>query len=123
MDGFEDITIGFDGKEYTVESTRVMELLYRLEDVMGYDYLIQKLAVNDLPKMHIYRSWAIALRFSGHKTVTPEMVKAKINKRELFNVAIALAAILRLAEPPDDMESIGGQEPSEKEAQGVKKKD
>jgi hypothetical protein len=123
MDGFEDITLSFDGADYTIEANRVWELLLQLENVMGYDYLIQKLAVNDVPAMHVYQAFAIALRFAGHKKVTPQMIMKGVSKKQLFELAIILAGILRLTQPPDDMESIGGQEPSDKEAQDVKKKD
>ena len=123
MSAFEDITLGFDGAEYTVDGGRVWDLLMQLENVMGYDYLIQRLAVNDVPAMHVYQAYAIALRFSGHKTATPQSVMQGVNRAELYQMALALAGILRLTMPPYDMETIGGEQPSDKDVESVKKKD
>lgn len=120
---FEDITLGFDGKEYTIEATRVWELLLQLENVMGYDYLIQKLAVNDVPAMHVYQSYAIALRFAGHKTVTPQAIMKGVSKKQLYEMALILAGILRLTQPPDDLDSVSDEQPSQKDADDIKKKD
>ena len=124
MSGFEDITLGFDGKEYTIEANRVWELLMQMENVMGYDYLIHKLAVNDVPAMHVYQAYAIALRFAGHKTATPQDIMRGVTKAQLYEMALILAGILRFTQPPDDMESLGGGEQvSQKDVEAIKKKD
>ena len=118
---FEDVTLEFEGETYTVPSDRIWQLLMQLENVMGYDYLIQRLAVNDVPSMHVYQAYAIALRAGGHKTVTAQMVKRGVDKQQLYVMAFALAGILRMTQPPSDIEALDSVQKGEPK-QPVKKK-
>jgi hypothetical protein len=127
MDHFEEVTLEFDGKTYTVAEDRIWGLLKAIENVTTFHGLVNKLALNEVPAMTVYEAYAVALRYAGHKSITPQDVAKGVNRQQMMAMAYALVGILRMSNPPEDLDISGvegsgsGVPSSETEDEGKKK--
>ncbi len=104
MDHFEEVTLEFDGSEYIVPEDKIWGLLKALEAITTFQGLVTKLAQNEVPAMTVYEAYAVALRYAGHKTVNPQVVAKGVTRPQMIAMAYALAGILRMSNPPEDLD-------------------
>lgn len=74
MIGFEDVTLGWKGEEFTVPADDVMMLICKIEDVLGEGGK-QPIAVlmQNPPYGRLARAYAAALRHAGAKVTDAEV--------------------------------------------------
>lgn len=102
MSGFDDIQIGWKGRDYAVPATHCMELLGRIEEILAppgsgqnvIDLLSQPHKAH-MTKMS--RAYATALRFAGCQ-VTDQEVYLSLAKGVMQGGAAGYGAILTLAQ-------------------------
>jgi hypothetical protein len=109
MDHFEEVALEFDGQTYTVPEDRIWGLLKGLENITTFHGLVQKLALGEVPAMTVYEAYAVALRYAGHKTITPQAVAKGVNRQQMMAMAYALLGILRMSNPPEDLDIDAGE--------------
>ena len=118
MDHFQPVTLEFEGEQYEIPEDKIWGLLRQLEQIMGFNFLVQKLAVDDVPAMRVYEAYAQALRYAGCKNIDPMKVAKGANQTDLVRMAYELVAILRMMNPPDDMDILSDAEANTAEEQG-----
>lgn len=108
MAGFDDVTMSWDGKTYTVPADRVMRLVAKVEDVLIGDSGESALDVlmNKRPTARISEAFEVALRYAG-APVAPGEVYLSImqglalsNPNHLEHTMRAVMALLELLAPP-----------------------
>ena len=125
MQGFEDVTLSWQGQSYTVPANRQMMLIAKLEDALSGDSGQQALSVlfrkEGPPHTRLAAAFGAALRHAG-ASVTDEEVylsiqrdliaKSKADKTAAIQSAIY--ALLSIISPPAVASLKAAPEPAEK---------
>lgn len=93
---FEPVTIGWDGKEYTITPT--MRLLNQIEQHISIAKMGHSLAINEPRISHVATATAILLQSAG-VSVTDEEVYQRLMYAGQEEVAMIAAAIVTAAFP------------------------
>lgn len=95
---FEDITLGFNGEEYTVKHTEVMKLIAVIEDIIT----LQELTSGTNPKLSkIAEAYAAALNFAGAKVGWDEVYASLFSEGAAERIPQVLSALVMMMLPPD----------------------
>nr|AKH46254.1 hypothetical protein [uncultured marine virus] len=104
MSIFEDITLGFDGDEYTVKHTQVMKLIAVIEDIVT----LQELTSGTNPKLSkIAEAYAAALMFAGAKVTCEEVYASLFSEGAAERIPQVLTALVMMMLPPDSYRAQG----------------
>lgn len=93
---FDDVKLGWNGREVVLRSHRVMGALARVEDVITYGELIQSAGAGKIPVAKLSAAYASILRYAG-VDVTDEDVYAGM-MRDGMNQAQIMGAVQGLLE-------------------------
>lgn len=128
MQGFEDVTIGWKGQDYTVPSNRVMMLVCKLESILAGDDGDQALTVlmrrQGPPHALLACAYGAALRYAGADVSDDEVylsMQSDLSKGGADGIAAmqsAIIALIAVISPPLGSALLMG---SEKKSQVTKK--
>lgn len=83
MHGFDDVTLAWQGKEFTVPANRQLMLIARIEDALAGDEGDQAISVlfrrNGVPHSRLAAAYGAALRYAGAQ-VSDEDVYLSIHR-------------------------------------------
>ena len=130
MQGFEDVTLGWQGVEYVVPANRQMMLIAKIEDALSGDSGRQALSIlfqrEGPPYTRLAGAYAAALRHAGAKVSDEEVylsIMADISsrsKREVTQVIQgAIIALLSIISPPAALSLKGGEDAGKKTPPGT----
>ena len=97
MSCFDDVTISYDGAEYTVPSNRVMGLIETIENHITLDEL---LSGEGIQRAKMAKAYAAAIKYAGGK-ITQEEVYQTFFKDGLAAVQESIVALLAMMIPPE----------------------
>lgn len=110
MQGFQDITIGWQGEEYNIPADRQLLLVARIEDALaggtGEQAISVLLRPEGPPYARIAMAYGAALRFGGAGVSDDEIYLSMMddlsrNKAEaVVKVQSAIMALLTIVSPP-----------------------
>lgn len=121
MSQLEPVTLSFDGKDYKVEKEdNIWGLIEAIEDVITFFELAPSFAAGKYPTAKIFRAYAAALNYAGAK-VTPNKVREASDYKQMGEMAGALAMILMMAQPSQDVD-LGEAKGNDEQAEEAKKK-
>ena len=100
MSRFQDVTLSYNGKDYTVKADQVMKLILILEDIVS----LQRLAdPNNPPMGKISEAYAAALAYAGCKSVSTEDIYFSLfSEGSAAEAQNAVNGILSMMVPPQD---------------------
>ena len=97
MSVFQDITLGFDGKEYTVPSNKVMMLIAKVEDVVS----LGDLTTGTGPKLsRLAEGYCVCLNYAGADVKTEQVYETLFGNGGRKNVEEAITNLMTLMLPP-----------------------
>lgn len=121
MSQLQPVTLSFDGREYKVEKEdSIWGLIEAIEDVITFFDLAPAMAAGKYPTARIFRAYAAALNYAGAK-VTANKVREASDYHKMGEMAGALAVILMMAQPTNDV-NLGENTASTEDAEEAKKK-
>jgi hypothetical protein len=95
---FKDVTLTWQGDEYTVPSNKVMQLIAKIEDCVTLQELVQEGG----PKMtHLAEAYKIALNDAGCKVDSEQIYGSMFGEKGQEGVAVAVSGLLMMMVPPD----------------------
>ena len=100
MSIFEDITLTYGGKDYTIPSNGVMRLIAKIEDVISLHELTVQPALSKLAE-----AYTVALVYAGCKKVKTEEVYASLfgdGGRE--NIEQSITTLITMMVPPPNFQ-------------------
>ena len=111
---FQDVTLGFNGSEYTVPHNKVMKLIAIVEDIVS----LQDLTTGKGPKLNkLAEAYSVALNYAGAKTEVEEVYASLFGDGNGETVSGSITALIMLMLPPDSYnapaETSGKQEAAE----------
>lgn len=110
---FEDVTFGFKGNEYKVESSRVMMLIAKVEDIIT----LQDLTNGKAPKLSILaEAYSIALTYAGASVTIDEVYESLFGGEGVANVQNTVTSLIMLMLPPSSYHPQEGERGKEVQA-------
>lgn len=100
----EQITLTFDGKDYTAREDQAWGLIEVIEDVVSLMELAPKMQEQKPPIMKIMRAYAAALKYCGCKDITPDKVREGVKPQDAVRMGYELVAIMGMGMPTGDVE-------------------
>lgn len=108
MSGYDDVTLSWGGRDYTVPASRVMLLVCKVEDVLAGDDGEDAISVllHKQPRARIARAFEVALTYAGADLAPGEIylaVMQSLADRQADHarqVSEAVMTILALIAPP-----------------------
>lgn len=101
MSGFDDVTLSWAGKDYTVPATRVMMLVCKIEDVLIGDDAEDAITVllTKRPRARISQAFEVALAYAGADLEPGEVymsVMQSLADRQADHAALVQDSVMRL---------------------------
>lgn len=98
---FEDVTLKWNGTDYTIPADRMMEAICRIEEHVT----LEMLHVREGEKAHwrrgpISRAYASVLRFAGAKVTDEEIYTGMFDGAKSNVIGVAVQALLFMMIPP-----------------------
>lgn len=100
---FEDVTLGWKGTEYVVDSSKVMRLIAKVENEITLQELITS------PKMtSLAFAYSAALNYAGASVNPDEVYEALFTKDSSVKISDAVGALLVVMMPPSTYQPPSG---------------
>ena len=103
MHGFDDVTLGWKGEEYTVPANQMLMLVCKIEDALAGDTGEQALTVlmrrQGPPHARLAQAYGAALRFAGAKVSDDDVylsMQSELSQGSAEGVASIQAAVINL---------------------------
>lgn len=94
---FEDVTLGYGGKEYTVKHDEVMKLIGKIEDVIS----LAELTRDGGPRLsRLSEAYAVALNYAGCSVTIDEVYASLFGDTGSSSAQGAVTGLLMLMLPP-----------------------
>lgn len=109
MQIFDDITFGWDGREYKIPSNRVLGAIARIEEIMTFQELVIYQARGTLPLVKLSQAYGSALRYAGAIVTDEQVYYGMFSGSDDKNsrMVTALTTLLMMM-VPKDMKQVGG---------------
>lgn len=105
---FESVTLNYGGSDYNVPPERIWGLIAVVENKTGSIYNIARLiTAQNYQRVYITDALHAALEYAGAKVSIDEIRSKPMHLTELVQAYAALFDVLKMAEPPADVD-IGG---------------
>ncbi len=101
MAAFEDIRIGWGGKEFVVPSTRVLECIAQIEEVLTLHEVLLMGEQRRVKLAPVSKAYAVALRFAGCAITDDEAYAAMFRQQTQEGAMKAVAGLLTMMLPTD----------------------
>ena len=97
MSVFRDVTLGFEGKEYTIPSNKIMMLIAKVEDVVSLGDLTTGMG----PKLsRLAEAYCVCLKYAGADVKIEEVYETLFGDGGRKNVEGAITNLMTLMLPP-----------------------
>ena len=93
---FDDITLTFNGNDYTVKSDRVMMLIAKVEDVIS----LRQLTSGDIKMSKLAEAYKVALEYAGAKVQTEDVYASLFGEGGAEAVQGSIQSLIMLMLPP-----------------------
>ena len=106
MSVFQPVTLAWQGKEYEIESDKVMMLIAKIEDVITLSEVYNYAQKGAAPVAKIAMAYGVALRYAGASVRDDEVYKGLFGGGD-DSIPAALNALLAMMIPPEDLQQKG----------------
>ena len=106
MSVFEPVTLTWQGKDYNVESDKVMMLIAKIEDIITLSEVYNYAQKGAAPVAKIAMAYGAALRYAGAKVRDDEVYQGLFGNGA-DSIPAALNALLSMMIPPEDLQGKG----------------
>jgi hypothetical protein len=116
MSAFNEVKLGFDGKDYVIPADRVMGAIARVEGVltMGEVAAMARSPKSDLKLSRLASAYGELLRYAGADVSDDAVYVGMFGDGGAVAVTVALTELLALMMPPDAMKkALEGKPPGE----------
>jgi hypothetical protein len=100
---FEDVTLTWKGQDYTIESTKVMGAIAKVEEVITLRELFNFYQKSDAPMVKLSMAFGSVLRYAGAKVKDEEVYAAMFNHEDQNSVTNSINTLLAMMVPPASM--------------------
>ncbi len=125
MQGFEDVTLSWQGQSFTVPANKQMMLIAKIEDALGGENGDLPLSVlfrrQGPPHTRLAAAFGAALRHAGAKVTDEEIylsiqtdMISKSKREQTASIQACIFALLSIISPPAVASLKGNAEPTEK---------
>ena len=102
---FEDVTLTWKGQDYTIESTKIMGAIAKIEEVITLKELGEYAQKGDAPMAKLAMAFASVLRYSGAKVGDDEVYAGLFSGESGASVMESLSSLLTMMIPPSALQS------------------
>jgi hypothetical protein len=103
MSIFEKVSLKWGGKEYDIESDKVMGAIAKVEEVITLQELFNFYQKNDAPMAKLAMAFAAVLRYAGATVKDEEVYAAMFNHEDQNSVTNSINTLLVMMVPPSAM--------------------
>jgi hypothetical protein len=98
---FEDVTLTWKGQDHTIESTRVMGAIAKIEEVITLKELGEYANKGDAPMAKLAMAFGSVLRYAGAKVSDDEVYAGMFSGESGASVMQSLSSLLTMMIPPN----------------------
>ena len=102
---FEDVNLAWKGREYKIESTKVMGAIAKIEEVITLKELGEYANRGDAPMAKLAMAFASVLRYAGAKVGDDEVYAGMFSGESGASVMESLSSLLAMMIPPNALQS------------------
>jgi hypothetical protein len=115
---FEEVTIAWNGREYKIPPTQVMQAIARVEDIISLAQMAKAQLSGDIPFVKLSRAFATLLRCAGAAVEDDEIYAALFASPEAVasNSLTAISTLQMLMIPPQHLRARMAADEKESEA-------
>jgi hypothetical protein len=106
MSVFQDIELGWNGKQFTIPANRVMGAIARIEEVVTLVELQRCNEANKAPIAKLCMAFGAVLRYAGCMVDDDEVYAGLFEDGKTGNVMESLTVILAMMVPPETLASV-----------------
>jgi hypothetical protein len=101
MGAFEDIKIGWAGREYIIPARKALGAIARIEEVVTFPELLRHAQAGQLPLATISRGYAAVLRYAGADLTEDDVYLGMFSEENAQQTAfIAMQGLMEMMIPP-----------------------
>lgn len=97
---FEDVTLTWKGQDHTIEASRVMGAIAKVEEIITLRELFDYYQKSDAPMVKLSMAFASVLRYAGAKVKDEEVYAAMFNHEDQNSVTNSISTLLAMMVPP-----------------------
>ncbi len=101
MSSFEDIKLGWAGKQYSIPARKVLQAIAMIEECITFQELLKYSQAGQVPFAKISKAYAIVLRYAGAEFTEEEIYEGMFSEEHaLANAMAAMQGLMEMMIPP-----------------------